>query len=107
MHHIVNVPYAFDSRWRSAVSQSTLSIAWTLLGSGLMAVAGLRLKQRDVWIVGSTLLGFVVLKLFIVYLADIGTVSRIISFIRIGLTLLMIGHFAPLPPNTGQSAEQP
>ena len=72
-----------------------------------MAVAGLRLKRRDVWLVGSTLLGFVVLKLFIVDLADIGTVSRIISFIGVGLILLVTGYFASLPPKTGQSAEQP
>ena len=101
------MPNSFDSLWRSAGLQSTLSIAWTLLGSGLMAVAGLRHKRRDVWIVGSILLGFVVLKLLIVEPADIGTVSQIISFIGVGLILLVIGYFAPLSPKTGQSAEQP
>jgi len=44
------------------------------------------------------LLGAVVVKLFLVDLADIGTIARIISFIVVGLLILVIGYLSPMPP---------
>jgi len=44
------------------------------------------------------LLGLVVVKLFLVALASHGTVERIVSFVAVGLLLLVIGWFAPVPP---------
>ncbi|MCK5193239.1 MAG: DUF2339 domain-containing protein, partial [Desulfobulbaceae bacterium] len=43
-------------------------------------------------------LGFVVLKLFMVDLEDIGTIARIVSFVVVGLLMLLIGYLSPLPP---------
>ena len=51
------------------------------------------------WIVGATLIGLVVLKLFLVDLSAAGTVGRIISFIAVGILMLVIGYFSPLPPH--------
>jgi len=45
----------------------------------------------------------VVAKLFLIDLADIGTVARIVSFIGVGLLLLIIGYFAPIPPRQTES----
>jgi uncharacterized membrane protein len=56
--------------------------------------------MRELWIAGAILLGLVIVKLFTVDLADIGTVARIVSFMGVGLLLLVIGYFAPLPPRT-------
>jgi uncharacterized membrane protein len=60
---------------------------------------GHKRAQRMVWAVGAGLLGVVVLKLFFVELADRGGLYRIVSFIVVGLLLLVVGHFAPVPPN--------
>jgi uncharacterized membrane protein len=51
--------------------------------------------------VGAGLLGIVVIKLFLVDLASHGTVERIVSFVAVGLLMLIIGWFAPLPPQNG------
>jgi uncharacterized membrane protein len=40
----------------------------------------------------------VVGKLFIVDLSQVGTVERIVSFIVVGLLMLVIGYFSPVPP---------
>ena len=42
--------------------------------------------------------GAVVVKLFLVDLAGLGTVARILSFIVVGLLMLLIGYLSPLPP---------
>jgi uncharacterized membrane protein len=39
-----------------------------------------------------------VLKLFLVDLSNTGTVARIVSFIGVGLLLLVVGYFSPAPP---------
>jgi len=39
-----------------------------------------------------------VLKLFFVELADRGGLYRIVSFIVVGVLLLVVGYFAPVPP---------
>ena len=40
-----------------------------------------------------------VLKLFIVDLERLGTVPKIATFMIVGLLLLAVGYFAPVPPN--------
>lgn len=100
VHHTTGTPYDFSLMWRAPTLQSTISLAWTLLGSAAMALAALKLQMRELWIAGAILLGLVIVKLFTVDLADIGTVARIVSFMGVGLLLLVIGYFAPLPPRT-------
>jgi uncharacterized membrane protein len=50
-----------------------------------------------VWAGGAVLLGIVVVKLFVVELADRGGLYRIVSFIGVGVLLLVVGYFAPVP----------
>jgi len=96
-HHLGNIAFSIDSLWSSPTYQSAVSITWTLAALGVM-LAATRLKQRIAWISGAALLGAVVLKLFLVDLADIGTIARIVSFIVVGLLILLIGYLSPLPP---------
>jgi uncharacterized membrane protein len=42
----------------------------------------------------------VLVKLFLVDLARIGTVPRIVSFLGVGGLMLVIGYYSPLPPST-------
>jgi len=55
-------------------------------------------RARPIWMVGAVLLGIVVVKLFLVDLASVGSLMRIVSFMAVGGLMLVIGYFAPLPP---------
>lgn len=61
-------------------------------------VMGNQKRQRNLWLVGAALMGVVVVKLFLVELGDRGGVARIVSFICVGVLLLLVGWFAPVPP---------
>lgn len=98
LHHWGNIPYHVDTLFASMTVQMSLSLFWSMQALAFMLWAvhkGIRL----LWLTGAALLGLTVLKLFVVDLASIGSVERIISFIGVGLLLLLIGYFAPLPPH--------
>jgi uncharacterized membrane protein len=97
IHFTTGIAYTPNALWNSTLVQATLSILWSVLALAAMAIANRR-QWRVVWIVGATLLGAVVLKLFFVELARTGPVMRIVSFIGVGLLLLLIGYVAPVPP---------
>ena len=97
-HHWAGVPWDADSLFASTLTQAALSVAWSIVGVALMMLGHKRV-QRMVWVVGAALLGVVVLKLFFVELADRGGLYRIVSFIVVGLLLLVVGYFAPVPPS--------
>ncbi len=97
LHHFAGIRFNFDAMWHSPIAQTTLSIAWSLIALLVMLWA-VRRTQRSVWISGGVLLGVVVLKLFVVDLAALETIARIVSFIGVGLLLLAIGYFVPVPP---------
>jgi uncharacterized membrane protein len=59
---------------------------------------GNRRGLRSIWFTGGTLVAVVVGKLFLVELSASGTLQRIVSFIGVGLLLLLIAYIAPLPP---------
>ncbi|MBT8126890.1 MAG: DUF2339 domain-containing protein [Gammaproteobacteria bacterium] len=97
VHFYTDIPFTFDALWDSPRYQASVSIVWTLAALLIMVIAT-RTKQRLSWLIGSVLLGAVVVKLFLVDLADIGTIARIISFIVVGLLILVIGYLSPMPP---------
>jgi uncharacterized membrane protein len=73
-------------------------------------LAGHARARRDAWIAGAALLAVVVAKLFLVELADHGSVERIVSFIVVGVLMLVVGYFAPIPPrraDAGPAAAEP
>ena len=48
--------------------------------------------------VGAALMAVVVGKLFLVDLSHMAGIERIVSFIGVGVLMLVIGYFSPLPP---------
>ncbi|MBS1156237.1 MAG: hypothetical protein H6R07_2161 [Proteobacteria bacterium] len=98
VHHLGGVGWQSAVLWRSMTAQASLSLAWSLLALGLM-IAGYRLGRRAVWIAGAVLVAVVVSKLFLIELSDRGGLERIVSFIGVGVLLLVVGYFAPLPPS--------
>jgi uncharacterized membrane protein len=59
--------------------------------------------MRVLWIVGASLMAAVVAKLALVDLSNIGTVERIVSFIGVGVLMLVIGYLSPVPPKAAES----
>jgi uncharacterized membrane protein len=96
-HHWAGVAWHTEALFESMRVQAGLSIVWTLMALALMIGGHLR-SRRDMWIVGAALIGIVVAKLFFVELSNRGGLERIVSFIGVGILLLVVGYFAPLPP---------
>ena len=95
--HFSGIFWQAGEMMNSMFVQASLSIAWALLALGLM-IAGHRKLQRSVWVAGAVLVALVVTKMFFIELENTGSIERIISFIGVGVLLLVVGYFAPLPP---------
>ena len=61
-------------------------------------VQATRMGLRALWLAGGALLGVVVVKLFFFDLAALAGLERIVAFLGVGLMLLAIGYFSPVPP---------
>ena len=96
IHHWGGFPWS-ESLLDKPLTQTCLSIFWTLTGLSLAIVATKR-QARKLWIAGAALLSIVVAKLFLFDLHSHDAMERIISFITVGALLMLIGYFAPLPP---------
>ncbi len=97
VHFYAGIPYHPESLYRSVIFQAAIASLW---GCGALAITvwATRKGSRPLWGVGAMLLGMVVLKLFIVDLSGTGTIARIVSFLVVGVLMLIIGYFSPLPP---------
>jgi uncharacterized membrane protein len=103
VHFYVGIPYQPESLYRSVIFQAAIAALW---GFGALAITvwAARRGSRPLWGVGATLLGMVVLKLFVVDLSGTGTIARIVSFLVVGVLMLIIGYFSPLPPKKEESS---
>ncbi|HEY6873796.1 MAG TPA: DUF2339 domain-containing protein [Geobacteraceae bacterium] len=101
IHHWAGIEFTPHALFASQLVQTAVSIFWSLAALVVMTAA-VRRSRRNAWLAGATLLGAVVVKLFLVDLANSGTVERIVSFVVVGILLLVIGWFAPVPPRTGE-----
>ena len=97
IHLWVGIPYELKAMLDSTLVQAALSIFWAFLALATMLIAT-RTRSRIVWLTGAGLLGGVVVKLFLIDLSSIGTIERIVSFVGVGLLMLVLGYFSPLPP---------
>jgi uncharacterized membrane protein len=97
IHHLAGIEFPVGQVFRSDTFQTTASILWTSLALVLMGVATRR-GRRAVWVAGAILLGLVIAKLFTVDISRLDLLARIISFMVVGILMLVIGFLAPLPP---------
>jgi uncharacterized membrane protein len=104
MHHLGDVPWQADAMLASVRVQAALSVYWGMLAFAAM-VLGARRGHRGFWMTGAALMGLVVAKLFLVELGGTGTVERIVSFIAVGVLLLVVGYLAPAPPRRTERAD--
>lgn len=103
VHYWGGVAYRPDSLFRSMLFQASISVIWTLAALSLMVLATRR-GLRVLWLSGAGLLAATVAKLFIIDLSRSDNVERIVSFIAVGLLMLLIGYFSPLPPKQQEEA---
>jgi uncharacterized membrane protein len=96
--HVAAIPYDFDSLSDSATAQTAVSLLWGSCALATM-VGGARRAHRTVWLAGAVLLGLVVGKLFLVDLSNWSGLTRVVSFLGVGVLMLVIGYFAPMPPS--------
>lgn len=101
VHFFAGIPYYPDSLYNSAIFQAAIAALW---GFGALAITiwATRRGSRPLWAVGAILLAMVVVKLFLVDLSGTGTIARIVSFLVVGVLMLIIGYFSPIPPKTGE-----
>ncbi|MBX3604392.1 MAG: DUF2339 domain-containing protein [Piscinibacter sp.] len=95
-HHWEGVPLRVEAWSESLPVQTGLTLLWSSIALALMWFAARR-ALRAPWVAGASLLAVVVLKLLLIDLSGSGTVTRIVSFIGVGVLMLVIGYVAPLP----------
>lgn len=105
-HHWLATPFLPWEVPTEPVIQATFSILWTLVALAAMVLAH-RHARRSIWIAGAALLGCVVVKLFVLDLEKLSSVTKIVTFLAVGVLLLAVGYFAPVPPSGGVSAAKP
>ena len=103
--HYLGIPYRFDELAASQFVQAMLSLVWSASALVIMRYAAQRAMRRT-WGAGALLLCVVVGKLFAVDLANGGSMARVVSFVGVGLLMLLIGYFAPYP-KTAEGAVAP
>jgi uncharacterized membrane protein len=96
-HHFGGVAWDASTLFASFLVQAGYSILWTLIAVALMVVAH-RQSRRGMWTAGAALIGLTVVKLFLIDLSNRGGSERIVTFIAVGVLLLVVGYFAPMPP---------
>jgi uncharacterized membrane protein len=97
LHQWFHVPLVFEDLMASTLVQTCLSLFWSILSLVTMLIAAQK-RNRLVWLAGAVLVGIVIAKLFLVDLSRSGSVERIVSFVGVGILMLIVGYFSPLPP---------
>lgn len=89
----------------SPLAQSALSIVWTLAGIAAMLV-GKQRGSRAVWFGGAALMALVLVKLMLVDRNHLNDLSAILGVLVVGVLLVAVGYFAPVPPKTYAAGEK-
>jgi uncharacterized membrane protein len=95
-HFIGGVPWGEALR-ASPLAQAALSITWTLAGIAAMLL-GQRRGSRAVWFGGAALMGVVLVKLLLIDRQFMHDLPAIIGVLVVGVLLVAVGYFAPVPP---------
>ena len=104
VHHWADVPFELRSLVYSTELEVAVSILWAATALAAMVV-GVRAADRRIWIVGASWMGVVVVKLFLIDLANLATLPKAASFIGVGFLLLIVGYLAPVPPSQANGEE--
>jgi uncharacterized membrane protein len=95
VHHLHGDAWS-PSLLRAGVAQTSLTVAWSLLGVSAW-ILGSRRCDRRIWWAGALLMAVVLGKLALVDRQYMGNVAGIVSFLAVGLLLVGVGYVAPSP----------
>lgn len=95
-HHLADLDWG-PGLLGETVAQASLTVAWCVAGVAAW-VLGSRRLDRPLWWLGAALLGIVLLKLLVVDRQFVGNIAGIVSFVVVGLLLIIVGRIAPTPP---------
>lgn len=102
VHHLNHQPWGSEIL-STGITQTSLTIVWSLLGvAGL--IIGSRRGDRRQWIGGGILMLGVLAKLILIDRTYMGNMPGIVSFMAVGLLLVAVGYFAPQPPKSAVDA---
>lgn len=105
LHYFMGTPLDYAGISDDARVHAALSMFWGLLGFCSMLLATRR-GWREAWMAGAALMAIVVVKLFFFDLDDSSPLTRIVSFITVGILMLITGYFSPLPPRHADKEAQ-
>lgn len=97
-HQLGGLPWS-PSLLGETAAQASLTVAWCVAGVTAW-VLGSRRGDRALWWLGAALLGVVLLKLLAVDRQFVGNIAGIVSFVVVGLLLIVVGRIAPTPPRS-------
>lgn len=97
LHHWAAIPFDWNSFFNSRLAQVSFSVYWTTIALG-MALTASKLKLRTLWLLSFNIIILITIKLFAIDLTITNILYRTLSFIAVGLLLLIIGYFSPIPP---------
>lgn len=92
-----DVPWHFSDIIYSSLIQPIITVVWTITAFSLMFYSSSH-KNRFIWKVGVSLLLLIIVKLFILDLSQLSIIGYTFSFIGVGLMMVVIGYFSPIPP---------
>jgi len=97
-HQLADLPWSADLLGET-LAQASLTVAWCVAGVTVW-ILGSRRGDRALWWLGAGLLGVVLLKLLVVDRQFVGNIAGIVSFVVVGLLLIVVGRIAPTPPRS-------
>lgn len=103
LHMYLATPINALEIWSNATIQLSFTLLWVVLAFITMSIATQK-HLRALWILGGSILLIVTLKLVLLDLSHIGTLTRVISFLGAGLIMLIIAYIAPIPEDEHETS---
>ncbi|MDR2522733.1 MAG: DUF2339 domain-containing protein [Synergistaceae bacterium] len=97
-HFYGGTPFTLPALWKDHVFQTTVTLLWGLWSLGMMRIGSKNAGHRRIWNIGAALLSCNIMKLFFADLTGSGRLTRVFSFLGLGVLLMVIGYLTPLPP---------
>jgi len=97
VHHWGHVPWRHDHLLASGLTQTSLTVVWSLLGMAGWIIGSKR-GLWGLWLSGLLLMLGVLCKLLLVDRSNLGDLLGISAFIIYGVLCIVVGGLAPAPP---------
>lgn len=97
--------FSLDGAFHDPIFQAVLALFWGVTGIAAMLL-GNKKGWRLLWLAGMSLMLLDIAKLFFIDLTRMETIWRIVSFMGVGLLLILVGGYAPLPTARKKTQEE-